>query len=144
MNWYNTVKLARLKPFSLKAPLKKTRDNFVYLDIPNSIVRPFISMIDEKITKAPDFDKDIGAHISVIMSDEYDRKQIGEITELGQEFEFNLKDLVMTNPEGWDEMQKVWFVRVDSQELEKLRETYDLPSLNKGRDFHITIGVQKK
>ncbi|KKM60261.1 hypothetical protein LCGC14_1543610 [marine sediment metagenome] len=143
-----TAKYAQLKEVKLRGILKKTKDNFVYLDISNDIINGFISILDDEGINKPPYNlksfNNVGAHISVIGIDEYKNNEIKEIKEIGQEFNFVLKDLKTTNPKGWDEMKKIYFLRVDAPELEELRNKYKLSKLIEGHDFHITIGVEKK
>ena len=91
--------------------------------------------------------KDVGAHISVIKNDEGKKlKEDGiKIKELNKEFSFTLKGLESVNPEGWDAVKKVYFIVVESPELEKLRKKYKLsPKIEKNHNFHITVGVIKE
>ena len=142
------TKLAQLKEVKLKGLLKKTRDNFVYLDISNDVINGFVSILDHEGVDKPPYNiksfNSVGAHISVIGTDEYNDHEIKEIKEIGQEFNFALKDLKSTNPEGWDGIKRAYFLRVDAPELEELRNKYGLSKLVKGHDFHITVGVEKQ
>ena len=141
MNWY---KIAKLKDVSLKGELKKTDDGFVYLKVPDDIIHGFFPLIDDDgISEPPYFNKKydkVGAHISVMHSDELDGQ---EIKEIGKEFNFELMDFKRTNPKGWDEMSQVYFINVSSPELEELREKYGLSKKHKGQQFHITIATKK-
>lgn len=144
----NRIKLAQLKEVELKGTLRKTKDNFVQLDISNNVINGFMSMLDYEDVDKPPYNlksfNNVGAHISVISTDEYRDNEIKQIKEIGEEFNFIFKDIKFTNPEGWDEMKKVYFIRINAPELEKLRERYNLPKKMGGHDFHITIGVEKK
>ena len=131
----------------MSGTLKQTDNGFVYIDVSNDVVDGLFSMVDndkndDDLVKPPYNQKkynQLGAHISVINDDELD----DDIKELGEEFYFKLSDVKSTNPEGWDEVKKVYFVEVESPELEKLRQKYDLPKRLNGHQFHITIGVVK-
>ena len=140
-------KKARLKEVKLKGILRKTKDNFVYLDISNNVINGFMPMLGDEVDKPP-YDlksfNNVGSHISVIGQDEYKDNDLGKIKEIGQEFEFKFKDVKSVDPDGWDEMKNVYFIRVNSPDLEKLRNKYNLSKKIDGHDFHITIGVEKK
>lgn len=142
------TKLAQLKDVKLKGTLKKTKDNYVYLDLSNDVINGLISLIDCDGVEKPPYDlksfNSVGAHISVIGTSEYKDNDLESIKEVGQEFNFTFKNIKSTNPDGWDEMKKVYFVQVESLGLEKLRKKYGLPKLIDGHEFHITIGVEKK
>jgi len=136
-----------LKEVELVGTLKQTNDGFVYVKIDDDFIDGIFPLItDDNIKKPPYFDKDgIGAHISAITSDEIEDKEIKEIKEIGKEIPFTFKEVYSTNPQGWDEMSRVWFVSVDIPELVKIRKVYDLPETyeDKGHDFHITVAVRE-
>ena len=135
------------KEVQFKGVLKKTPDNFYYLDIPESFASGLYSMMEEDADKPPYNLKsfnNVGAHISVIGTDEFKDNNIEKIKEVGKEFNFTIGDVVSLNPEGWDEMKKVWFLQIKSKELEDLRESYGLSRKVDGHEYHITFGIDKK
>jgi len=141
MNWYKIA-----NQVTMKATLKKTKAGFYYLDIPNDFSSSFLSLIeDESKEKAPYDVKEfnnVGCHISVMSSD--DLGEGTKVKEVGKEFSFKLNELKYLNPEGWDEMDRVWIMTVDSPELEQLRASYGLSRKNHGHEFHITVAVRSK
>lgn len=86
------------------------------------------------------------AHISVFTSDEI--KKIGgpdKIDERGRDFHYTMRSVRRVEPEGWDEMQYVYFITCNSAELSKLRESYGLsPLVHGSHPFHITVAVMPK
>jgi len=121
----------------------RQRDNgFLYLDISNNVIHGMYSLIDEEdIDKPPYFgDGEVGAHVSVAYEEEVEDL---EIKEIGKEYNFKLGKFYSTNPEGWDKMERVWFVEVVAPELEKLRKKYGLSKLLNGHKFHITVAVRR-
>jgi len=139
---------ARLKKEKLKGKLKQTDDDFVYIDINDSIIHGLFPLIDkDDNAKEPPYfgkgDDKIGAHISAISNEEITDDI--KIDEIGKEIEFGLKEMYSTNPASWDEVNRVWFVAVDVPEIKKIRKKYNLPPtyLDKGHDFHITIGIRE-
>ena len=143
MNWYKIAYKSRLISVPLKGILKQTDDGYIYLSVSNDVIHGLFSLIDEEnIEKA--LYGDIGAHISVMNEDEFEEEiKIGEI---GKEFVFKLGKFHSTEPDGWDEMERVWFITCISPELEKLRKKYGLPKTykNMGHEFHCTIAIRKK
>jgi len=139
---------SRLVSVPLKGILKQTDDGFVYLDISNNVINGFFTLIDEEEISKPPYDlgkyNGLGAHISVMSQDEFDEPT--DITEVGKEFQFKLDKMHSTEPDGWDGVERVWFLVVKSPELEKLRKKYKLPKTyqGKGHDFHITVAIKKK
>lgn len=137
---------SRKKEVSLKGTLEKTEDGFVYLDLSNDVIHGLFTLIDEDgIEKPPYFkgDRSAGAHISVMSGEEITDK---EIKEVGDKFNFKLGDFYSVAPEGWENMERVWFVEVESPELEELRKKYNLPKSYKGKghNFHVTVAVKRK
>lgn len=123
---------------TLRAP---TKDNkYVILEVPEDFCNSIYEAIyEEGMQKPPDFKP----HISVMTDDEF--KKIKNIEEDGKEFKFTIHDIESCNPDGWPEMEKVYFVRCKSKELENLRKKYDLTPLVHGdHDFHISIAVVPK
>ena len=78
------------------------------------------------------------------MLEELNEENLKNIKEIGKEFSFILKGLFSTKPKGWEEMKKIWFLSLESKELEDLRKSYGLSGLKKGNKFHITVGVERK
>jgi len=137
------------KEVFLVGTLKKTVDNFIYLDISNDIIEGLRSMLpEEDDAKKPPYDnkenRGIGAHVSVIYTDEYNEKDLGVIKELGKEYKFTTGKVHSVNPEKWDEISKVWFMDVASPDLEKLRQKYGLSKLLNVHTFHISFAVKKE
>ena len=87
------------------------------------------------------YDSENGAHISVFNKDEMAKLNL-PIKENGQKFTFTLESIESVNPEGWEEMEKVWFVKVKSPQLEELRKKYGFSPLLNGHNFHITVAVK--
>jgi len=143
----NIIKISEsLDEVEMKGVLKETKDGFVYLNIPDKIIDAFLPLLD-KAKKPPYFSSSyssIGAHISVIGDSERKENNIKNIKEIGKEFSFILKGLFSTKPKGWEEMKKIWFLSLESKELEDLRKSYGLSGLKKGNKFHITVGVERK
>ena len=131
-----------------KGKLRQTSDGYVYVNVPNDLVDGLYKLIndsDPRIQRPPYGQKkynNIGAHISAIKGDEVEENEL-EIKEIGEEIEYTTGELYTVNPEGWDDMQRVWFVNVESTELEKIRDRYGLSKKIDGHEFHITVGVLK-
>ena len=83
---FNLKKSANKSDVMLKGTLKQQDDGFCYLDISNNVIHGLFTLIDdENAEKPPYFGADgIGAHVSVISSDEGEKIKDVEIKELGQ------------------------------------------------------------
>lgn len=136
-----TKEASRLKNVKMKGLLKRKKDGFVYVQIPNTFINSFFSLLNEEGAEKPPYET-TGAHISVIKSEESDKLE--KIQEIGEEIEFSLGKVYSTNPEGWEEMERVWFVQIESKRLEHIRQKYGLSKKLNGHEFHITFAVKKK
>jgi len=87
-----------------------------------------------------DKSKDVGAHISVMKKEETTDLTIKEI---GDQFEFFVDGFHCVKPDGWDGVERVYFLTVKSPDLEILRKKYKLTNKIDGHEFHITVGVER-
>jgi hypothetical protein len=119
--------------------LKVKPGSYVTLEVPQEFTDNVYNAIYEEGMEKPEH----GAHISVMTDFENDK--FGPIFEDGKEFEYTISSIESCNPEGWDEMEKVWFVKCHSPQLEKLRMQYGMnPLMFTDHDFHITVALQPK
>lgn len=139
------AKLSDRKEEKIKGRLMQTEDGFLYLDLPDQLIDAFHLMIDDPKAKKPPYNtkkmNNVGAHVSVAYKDEMEDK---EVKELGDEFYCGIKGFVSLDPEGWNEMDRVWFLELDAPELKKLRKSYGLSEKLNGHEFHSTVAIRKK
>lgn len=94
-------------------------------------------------------------HISVMRPEECSelKKKFGlkwhGAAKEGMQIRFRLTRIVSLIPQGWPEMERVWFIECESPELEKYRKDLGFPALpvskaGKEMRFHITFGVRKR
>jgi hypothetical protein len=118
------------------------------LSVPNAMVRGVYQAMNEPGAELPVSGGELDAHISVMRPEEI--AQLGGPSKLlndrGKQFNYTLRRLESVNPAGWDEMSKVWMLRVYSPELQDLRKSYGLTAKPKDNkfDFHITVAVRRK
>jgi hypothetical protein len=87
---------------------------------------------------------DIGAHITVIKRREVVDNGIS-FEDVGKKISYKMKGVQkVDNPDGWDEMEAVWFIPVEAPELENIRKKYRLSPRILDHDFHITLGVKRR
>lgn len=110
------------------------------------------ALVDQGVECEPRFDK---PHISVLrqhevvsMKEKYGAKWKTACGN-GRKFPFSLQNaMVDLDPEGWSEMDRVWFLEAKSPELRAYRKSLGLDELPKGDDsgkdfqFHITVAVK--
>lgn len=139
------AKLSDRKQEKIKGRLMQTEDGFLYIDLPDELLEAFTAMIDDPKAKKPPYHtkkmNNVGAHVSVAYKDEMEDK---EVKELGDEFYCGIKGFVSLDPEGWNEMDRVWFLELDAPELEDLRKSYGLSKKLNGHEFHATVCVKYK
>lgn len=151
--WWRSpfIKLADdTQPAWLSGRLILAPSNWLLLEVPNAFVRGVFSQLSVPGIELPPRSSDDGrlrAHISVMRAEEVE-KLPGKITELGKVFRYQLGQLREVKPRGWEDVEKVWFVRVDSPDLKLLRKSYGLPPIpvkgGKEMPFHVTCAIRRK
>ena len=144
------LKIASNKNRKISVPLfgivKKTIDGFIYVKISNDVINGMFSMIDEDGIEKPPYNtnemNNVGAHISLIHSDEFPKDDI--FTDSGRKVSFKLGNFYSVKPDGWDEVKRVWFLEVESPDMESIRSKYGLSKKKDGHEFHLTIAVKYK
>jgi hypothetical protein len=135
--------------YGLKGRLYLSQSGWLMLAVPNALGRGAFQALNVPGAEMPlqDSTGQYNAHISVMRPEEI--MTLGgpdKVLERGKEFSYTLGPVREVNPEGWEEMERCWFIQVRSPDLEKLRKSYGLsplPSNNK-YDFHITFAVRRK
>lgn len=112
----------------------------------------FDSLRSEGVECTPKYDN---PHITFIRRDEvvelkkkFGDKWRGAVKE-GQPVRFSLVRMVHLIPKGWDDVDRVWFLEVESPDLRSIRKGLGLTELPKSDDgkqdirFHITFAIRK-
>jgi len=132
--------------FEQKGILKQKDNGYLYVEVSRDFIAQVLPLIGAPGKLVPPrhytSKKGIGAHISVMYENEQILNEIWEIKELGQEYTFRVMELRTVRLTKDNQVKKLWLLAVDCPELERLRESYGLPSKLKGHDFHITICTQ--
>ncbi len=136
--------------YNLAGTLSLSKSGWLLLSVPNALVRGIFAAMDEPGIELPPYDDtpgNLNAHISVMSKD--DVAMIGgpdRITERGKQFTYTLGRVYATEPDGWPNMEKVWYVKVHSPELQELRRSYGLSGRPRdGKyDFHVTVAVRRR
>lgn len=137
--------LATAQKVDAVGQLKLKGNGFVYLDVSNDL----IDRVWQKLPVEGNFEpistkpKQMGAHISVIHEDEMIGKEIWNLEEAGQWFQFEVKELRYFERKSPKGVKKVWLLAADSPALQRLRAHYGLKPKLKGYDFHITLGSEE-
>ena len=151
MNPYSKLAGTPRPSLKLSGRLIGSQSGWVLLEVPNAVVRGFFAALDVPGIELPPGSSGGGlrAHISVMRKDEVD--SIGglqKITELGKHFYYQVGELQEVKTEGWEDIERAWFLSARSPELEKLRKSYGLtPEPERDGEtyhFHITVAVRRK
>jgi hypothetical protein len=131
--------------YSLGGRLYVSSSGFLMLSVPNAFVRGAFDALDEIGAELPPGpDGKLNAHISVARPEEVEAMGgADKITERGHVFRYTTGKVKTCIPSGWDEVSRVWFIEVQSPELQNLRKSYGLSPLPR-YPLHITIGIRKK
>ena len=125
--------------------LYASKSGWLLLSVPNALARGAFDALNEPGVELP---PDFNAHISVIRPEELAEKGLTQdsITERGHDFRYTLGPVRTVSPHGWDEISKVWYIEVNSPDLEKVRKSYGLSPLPNSNQFkfHITFATRKK
>ncbi|HSX26250.1 MAG TPA: hypothetical protein VLE89_04495 [Chlamydiales bacterium] len=131
-----------------KGVLHRNKQGLVYLDIDNRFISSLIPYLKAYgLIRPPYFNlfaSSEGAHIPVIPSREMFFQYLTEIAEEGQEFSFEIEGLYSIEPTLWPEVEQVWFFKLKSPQLEKLRRRYFLPAIPGGHSFHIAVAIKPR
>jgi DNA-directed RNA polymerase beta subunit len=138
----------------LRAEAGKDNKPWVYLDVHRGLVdAAFDSLKDQgmECERTPN-----AAHITVVRSSEADEliSKHGPIkwkgvAKDGMPVRFALNRMVSLSPEGWKDIDRVWFLEVDSPDLQKYRKELGLSPLPISEEtghefrFHITFAVHR-
>lgn len=130
-----------------KGVLRKDGQGFVYLELPSDLINQTFPLLNDPKAEAVCYQHvaPSAPHIPVMTPKDYLRSQRwGEIQELDQEFSFEITGCYSLEPNRFPGIEKVYFLKVKSRELEALREKYNLTKRILSHDFHIVIATQKQ
>jgi hypothetical protein len=134
--------------YQLAGLLYLDQSGWLLLGVPNPLVRGVYAALRAPGVELPPSDTREGlqAHISVMTKDEVDLVGPDRVNERGKQFHYTLGRLYEVEPDDWPGVDRVWYVRVHSPELQQLRRSYGLSSLPGGgeKDFHVTVAVRRR
>ncbi len=130
---------------NLTAELKQNERGFVYLDIPDEYVHSLFELCDDPKAQLPPYfgENRSGAHISVILTSEMLAKNGLTIADVGKKFTFRIAQMNSVKPDGWNEVDKVYFLTLSCPELESVRQRHGFSPKIQDHDFHLTFGICK-
>lgn len=116
---------------------------FVYVKVDDEYIHKLIPYIQKEGFEEPPYfgnENLVGAHITVVYPDEMKTFEIKEIQESGKIIHFTPKRCEIVQPPKWQDIEEVYFIVIESPELDLIRAKYGLPK--REYEFHITIGVK--
>lgn len=150
---------SQLKDVLFFGTFQKTDDGFCYIKISNDLLDGVYAIVDRDygdLEKPPYFSHNVDkikrklnpieTHISVISNDEFTDNNLNVDKYIGNTVKFKIVGAKFTTPDGWEEMDKVFFIEVESEDIANIRKELKLPKTykDKGHNFHITFAVIKK
>lgn len=140
-----------VRSYGLKGTLYLSQSGWLLLSVPNSLIQGAFDALHELGAEPPAGREGGGpykAHVSVLRAEEVEVLGADNVSERGHTFSYTLGPLkVVDLPEDPD-YARVWFIEVQSPELQKLRKSYGLEALpaKKGvpMPFHITVAYQRR
>lgn len=135
--------------YNLSGALYLSESGYILMQVPNAIVRGIFSAMSEPGIELPPNgpDKRLNAHATIFRPEELEGIGGGDkITERGKQFKYSIGRLMTVVPDSWPGIERVWYLKVHSPELQALRRSYGLSSLpNEGKyEFHVTVAVRRR
>lgn len=124
----------------LKGVLKRRPDGLCYLSLSEKLFAELSELFYCEGFSLPDFDLRIGPSISVILPHE---NPLGILFELDREYRFTIKRALLVTQYDWPGVDKTLILTLNSTELMQVRQSHGLTERPNGRDFHLTLGLQK-
>lgn len=128
------------RQFKQYGTLKQTSDGLVYLQVSDDYIHKLHPFLALDGAQKPFY----CAHIPVISEKELSTLSADQIKELGESFNFSVKDCQRINLEQHPDVESMWVLNIESPSLEHLRERYGLSSRLHSQDFTIVIGTKLK
>lgn len=134
--------LATAMKVDMVGQLTLKSNGYVYLNVDDAFIENTVDMLPiEGVFKPVSTGaKKMGAHISVMLEDETIGHEIWELSEAGQWFTFQVKQLRSVDVKTASGPTRLWLLAVECPGLERLRESYGLKAKLQHHDFHITLG----
>ncbi len=125
----------------------KEKNGFVYIQIDDFFTEPLFTILEKQnsVQKTPQIFPPDGpkTHIPVIGAQETVFHHLETIQEINQEISFKITGFYAIKPTLWNEVEQVWYLEVESSELEKLRRKYFLATKMGGNPFYMTVAIQR-
>lgn len=113
----------------------------LFLKIPDTCIYEIYDLMQRnELDLPPYFASGIGAHISVALNTEV--KKIPSL--LNQSISFTVTGCYFTTPSNMEDIKYVWYLLVESADIESVRSQLGLEPKIAEQEFHITFAMQKQ
>ena len=129
--------LSVLESLNFFGKLKQKEDKSIYLEFENN----FLSFFDDYLNKR-DAKKTSNPHLEIISRKEMENGFIFKILEIDESFKFKVKGFYSIISEEEDH-KRIWFLEIESKDLEDLRFKYGLSSKKNFHNFFIVLGERQ-
>ena len=132
--------LAFVREFLAKSGyLMQDSRGFIYLKIDDAYTQLLYKKLSVPRVMPPPYP--LGAHISVALP--YEMAYLDAISQSDRSVSFSITGCYCASPKHWPSVDKVWYLSVESPQLESIRYALGMPPhIFKGA-FHITFAIQK-
>jgi hypothetical protein len=117
---------------------KQSQTGLVYLDISSDYIVDLAPFFVDEGGIAPQFQ----AHIAIISSEEAMTTGISIEEDYGAKLAFSIIGCDQVVTKNWRGIEKVWILKVYSEELEALRKKFGLCPRMRGKAFHILVSLK--
>ena len=118
---------------------------YFFLSVVNSYIFDLCLLLNRKEIDLPPYflgNFKAGAHITVALPQE--KKSLYKLPEIGESIPFSITGCFYTRPQNLSSTKKVWFLTIDSPEIEKIRVKMGLSPLPLDQNLHITFAEEKQ
>jgi len=126
--------------------LRQASDGYVYLELPAAFSSEIFPLLQREGLEPAAADPLMPGcvHIPVILPQEWQEKRgCAKITEKSETFSFEIKGFFGLQPKAGLGFDLVFFFKLESPELEALRQRYLLPAKIRAHDFHCAVAFAK-
>ena len=142
-----TVDEEKRAEVSLTGLLQATQSGYLIVGVPTSLVRGIFDSLHEPGISLPSAIDGGALRAGIVVMTPDELQSIGGatvVTERGKPYAYRLGELSEENAVGWPGVSKCWHLRVRSDELAKLRQSYGLPAKVEGTsDFSIVVACRR-
>lgn len=123
--------------------LKQNKQGFIYLELPDTYVA-LSALIQDPLCVPFVYADSSLAHIPVVLPYEWTQQRGPQkLQELNTTFTFKINGVCSVTPQLCKDIDKIYFLRISSLDLEFFRKSLLLPARLRGHEFHMVLGCKR-